>query len=543
MHPLIVILFTLNSCFVYYIQPILGGNMLVSKKIDFLTSLLVSFLFILNGCDIIDDIFGSNDDKDAFSYENESVAETFTSDAGGTLNTALGVTIIVPDSAIAPYTDGRNGSMIFSIELHDSVDIEAPNDETPIAPVYRFGPDGFTFARPVTIGFPAPDDIDLSKEVLSIWRINPSSGVLEEYPAIYDADLDLITTNTLHFSSYFPTIASKDGWSYNEVDLRDRSFGSWPSQSESNNFGSWPGPGSNTFGSWPGPGVIAAMRAKERGCVYVKNNFNYFVRLCVDKTNYALKYPEQDVPGLVLNGVLLEPWNFDGDNYDWYLPQGTFTVYVQYSSNLEVSPPYIAWGTTTLTINESASTLITTPVCPPFEFHSAGMPTDSRLTPGTAPCIPTPTIPVGTGDIQIQLTWGKAVPGIDLDLWVTDPNGDKCYYITPQVPSGGNLDRDNKCANYIDGRPENIFWESSPPNGEYIIEVHWYDDCGTGDTGQDYIVKRYVKGAVPEIKTYSRTIHTGTVQEVARFTIGNSKSRINEGNGKTYYPEFKLPPK
>ena len=70
---------------------------------------------------------------------------------------------------------------------YDAVVIgEAPDDETPIAPVYRFGPDGFTFARPITIGFPAPDDIDLTKEVLSIWRINPSSGVLEEYPAKYD---------------------------------------------------------------------------------------------------------------------------------------------------------------------------------------------------------------------------------------------------------------------------------------------------------------------------------------------------------------------
>jgi len=505
--------------------------------------LFVSSLIIVNGCDVIDSILGNNDDKDTFSYESESVAETFTSDAGGTLNTALGVTIIVQDSSIAQFTDGRNGSMIFSIELHDSVIVEAPVDETPIAPVYRFGPDGFTFARPVTIGFPAPNDIDLTKEILSIWRINPSSGVLEEYPAVYNAELDLITTSTLHFSSYFPTIASRDGWSYNEVDLRDRSFGSWPSPSESNNFGSWPGPGSNTFGSWPGPGVIAAMRAKERGCVYVKNNTNYFVRLCVNQTTYSLKYPEQDTPAMVWNGVLLEPWEFDGDNYDWYLPQGNFDIQVQYSSNLERDPPYTAWGTTPLNINESASTLITTPVCPPFEFIAAGMPTDPRLTPGPAPCTSAPTTPVGTGDIQIQLTWGKALPGIDLDLWVTDPNGDKCYYSTPQVPSGGYLDRDNKCSNYIDGRPENIFWESSPPNGEYIIEVHWYGDCSTGDTAQDYIVKRYVKDAVPEIKTYSRTIHAGAVQEVARFTIGNSKPIISDGNQKIYYPEHNLPPK
>ena len=328
--------------------------------------------------------------------------------------------------------------------------------------------------------------------------------------------------------------------------MSNRSFGAWPSPSESNGFNSWPSvTESNNFGSWPGAGVIAEMRAKERGGVYVKNNTNYFVCLCVDKTNYTLKYPEQDVPGLVLNGVLLQPWQFDGDNYDWYLPQGTYTVYVQYSSNLEVSPPYVAWGSATLIINESASTLITTPVLPPWNFQEAGMPTDPRLTQGYAPCSDCgcSTPPVGTGDIQVQLTWGKAAPGIDLDLWITDPNGDKCYYHTPQVPSGGYLDRDNKCSNYIDGRPENIFWESSPPNGEYIIEVHWYGDCGSGNTGQDYIVKRYVKDAVPKIKTYSRTIHAGAVQEVARFTIGNSKPIISDGNQKIYYPEHNLPPK
>ena len=278
--------------------------MSVSKKIVFLTSLFVGSLIIINGCDIIDNIFGSTDDKNEFSYETESVAETFTSDAGGTLSTALGVTIIVPDSAIALYTDGRNGSMIFSIELHDSVIVESPDGETPIAPVYRFGPDGFTFTRPVTIGFPAPDDIDLSKEVLSIWRINPSSGVLEEYPAKYDAELDLITAETLHFSSYFPTIAGINGVSYNGIDLRDRSFGDWPSPSESNNFNSWPSPSqSNNFNSWPTIGELAALRARERGCVYVKNNTNYFVRLCVNQSTYTLKYPEQDVPGLVWNGI------------------------------------------------------------------------------------------------------------------------------------------------------------------------------------------------------------------------------------------------
>ena len=516
----------------------------INRKIVVLTSLFISTLIIINGCDIIDTILHGNDPKEEFSFENESIAETFTSDAGGSINTALGVTIIVPDSAIAQYADGSNGSMIFSIELHDSVNIEAPDNETPITPVYRFGPDGFTFVRPVTIGFPAPGDIDLSKEVLSIWRIDPSSGVLEEYPARYDAGLDLILTETLHFSSYFSSIASMNGVSLNNIDLRDRSFGAWPSPSQSNNFNSWPSPSqSNNFNSWPTPGELAAMRDRERGCVYVKNNTNYFVRLCVESNTYTLKYPDQDVPGLVLNGVLLEPWQFDGDNYDWYLPQGSYTVHVQYSSNLETDPPYVAWGTTTLNINESASTLITTPVCPPFDFTSAGMPTDPRLTPGTAPCFEAPTIPVGTGDIQIQLTWGKALPGIDLDLWVTDPNGEKCYYNTLQVSSGGYLDRDNKCSNYENGRPENIYWTQTPPSGEYIIEVHWFEDCGAGDTNQDYKVTRYVKGATPEIKTYERTIQAGTVQEVARFTVGNSKPVISDETEKVYYPDFNLPPK
>jgi len=520
--------------------------MSIRTKIVFLSALFVGLLIIINGCDIIDNIFGSDDDKDEFSIEDESVAETFTTDAGGTLNSPLGVTIIVPDSAVALHADGSSGSMVFSIALHDSVDVESPEDETPITPVYRFGPDGFTFALPVTIGFPAPDDIDLSKEVLSIWRINNSSGVLEEYPAKYDADLDLITTKTRHFSSYFSSIASKNGISLNNINLRDRSFGLWPSISQSNNFNSWPSISqSNNFNSWPTVGELAAMRDRERGGVYVKNNTDHFVCLCIDKTNYTLKYPEQDVPGLVLNGVLLDPWNFDGDNYDWYLPQGTYTVYVQYSSNLEIAPPYIAWGETTLTINESASTLITTPILPPWDFTKAGMPRDTRLTLGYSPCSDcgAPTIPVCTGDIQVTLRWENEYP-LDLDLWVTDPNGERCWYNQKQVASGGRLDRDNKCGDtYEDGRPENICWNDvTPPNGEYIIQVKWYDDCDSGDTGQDFTLRVVVKDKPPV--TFLRTIHAGTTSEVAKFTFGDSTPIINgAGVGKVYYPEQNLPPK
>jgi hypothetical protein len=139
-------------------------------------------------------------------------------------------------------------------------------------------------------------------------------------------------------------------------------------------------------------------------------------------------------------------------------------------------------------------------------------------TPGNCSCTPEQTPSAGTGDIQVTLTWLSAA-SLDLDLWVTDPAGEKCYYGNPSSTSGGELDRDNLCGNYINGHPENIYWLSNPPQGEYIVEVDWYYDCGNNLSSQAYNVRTVVQGTT---HTYSGTINSEATVEVARFTVSHA---------------------
>jgi len=71
--------------------------------------------------------------------------------------------------------------------------------------------------------------------------------------------------------------------------------------------------------------------------------------------------------------------------------------------------------------------------------------------------------------LHCTLTWDTS--GTDVDFWITDPNGEKCYYAHRQTASGLALDVDD-----TDGYgPENITSTSVIP-GDYIVQVHYYND-------------------------------------------------------------------
>jgi hypothetical protein len=75
----------------------------------------------------------------------------------------------------------------------------------------------------------------------------------------------------------------------------------------------------------------------------------------------------------------------------------------------------------------------------------------------------------GTGDVFVTLTWNKLG---DVDLWLKEPNGNKIYFANRTSSTGGKLDYDN-----VSGYgPENIFYESTPPTGNYEVWVHYYSE-------------------------------------------------------------------
>ena len=119
----------------------------------------------------------------------------------------------------------------------------------------------------------------------------------------------------------------------------------------------------------------------------------------------------------------------------------------------------------------------------------------------------------GSGDVQITLTWDT---DDDLDLWVTDPDGERIYYGNSTSLSGGELDFD-----YTDGPgPENIFWpQYGAPSGTYTVQVDHY----SGVSANHYTVLVQSFGY---IKQYEGIINPGETITVVVFQSNSTLPKI-----------------
>jgi len=72
-------------------------------------------------------------------------------------------------------------------------------------------------------------------------------------------------------------------------------------------------------------------------------------------------------------------------------------------------------------------------------------------------------------DIRIVLNWNK--PDTDIDLWVTDPNGEKCYYSNNRTGNGGRISND-----FTDGFGPEQFLLKKAVKGQYKIETNFFNE-------------------------------------------------------------------
>lgn len=70
-------------------------------------------------------------------------------------------------------------------------------------------------------------------------------------------------------------------------------------------------------------------------------------------------------------------------------------------------------------------------------------------------------------DIRAVLTWDA--DNTDMDLWMTDPNEEKCYYGNPLNYNGGRMSRD-----FTGGYGPETYTIKQAKNGEYVIEINYY---------------------------------------------------------------------
>ncbi len=73
---------------------------------------------------------------------------------------------------------------------------------------------------------------------------------------------------------------------------------------------------------------------------------------------------------------------------------------------------------------------------------------------------------VAPRDVKVVLTWDTPT---DVDLWVIDPKGEKCYYAHRATKSGGNLDVDITA-----GYGPETFTMAKALYGVYSVQVQYY---------------------------------------------------------------------
>lgn len=437
---------------------------MIRFRFGVLVTLCLAVLVVMAGCskDKKESTTPDPNPPDTSDYE---AAGSVTTTQESTVSTESGASIDIPMYAVPPTDGGDPGTMTFSIERDTETTATPPSGHLLGSDVYRFGPDGFTFAEMVELTIPVTGDTT-GKEI-TINRIDPNTGATEIVGGAYDPATNTISTQRYHLSPYFASMFT-------------------PSET-----------------AW--------------GAFHVTNNSSsHWLHLCVEV--YNLKYPQADP-------------NYDGNSWstwapfghigwanegDWFLPQGDYTICVQVSRSGTISTPpgdperwEIQKSLNNPWSRYAPSTTEISIVGPPF----------GDAEDGACPCTPTPSTSVGTGELQVTLTWHNSLP-IDLDLWVTEPDGTQCYYGNATTTNGGTLDRDNLCSNYVNGRPENMFWASAPA-GQYKIQVKLYSTCGSDISSQSFDVRAVIKGVA---KTYTGSVSTGsTTVDVATITVSAGK--------------------
>lgn len=72
-------------------------------------------------------------------------------------------------------------------------------------------------------------------------------------------------------------------------------------------------------------------------------------------------------------------------------------------------------------------------------------------------------------DMRVVINWNAQ--NTDIDLWVTDPNGEKCFYSNPATAIGGRLSND-----FTGGYGPEQFLLKKAAKGKYKVEVDFYSD-------------------------------------------------------------------
>jgi hypothetical protein len=375
--------------------------------------------------------------------------------------------------------------MVFSAEP-SSRRPDLPSGFASVGPVVQLGPVGLTFEQPVALTFPIPEGVDPAT-VVGLTTVDPADGAWVVVSGVVDPVARTVTVWTDHFSPW--SVATRAG---------DRPVDGGVLRISN--------------GMARGGAVVYACDGDDRDCrPGLPTSHGYGV--CM--VSWDLLDPNQRFWG-VRDGMSRVAAALDGQSIDWWLPDGTYVVEPFFHmSQINQSPLYVPrhqmYVQPALTITLRGGQVVSFGDDYPRGYvegwtHCHGG-TGVGSTRG-------PITSVGTGDVQVTLTWQAEV---DVDLYVTDPAGDTVYYGNRSVLSGGELDRDNMCGDFEWGRPENVYWpQAGAPAGTYTVKVRYYGSCGSEDPTVAWTVRVIVGGTA---QSFTGVLAPYDEQTVTTFTV------------------------
>jgi len=120
-------------------------------------------------------------------------------------------------------------------------------------------------------------------------------------------------------------------------------------------------------------------------------------------------------------------------------------------------------------------------------------------------------------DIKVVLTWDSPT---DVDLWVIDPQGEKCYYQNKSTKNGGNLDID-----ITNGYGPETFTMAKALAGSFAVQVQYYSAYQTPVTRVKVFVVLY-EGASNEQRKSFEFVMTKPhqVYQIGNFIIDQTEN-------------------
>lgn len=120
-------------------------------------------------------------------------------------------------------------------------------------------------------------------------------------------------------------------------------------------------------------------------------------------------------------------------------------------------------------------------------------------------------------DLRVTITWNS--DATDVDLWVIEPDGTKCYYQNTRTKSGGELSQDQ-----TQGYGPERYQLAQAPAGEYTIIVHYYranPNLLAGETHVNVAVTRSAGTPREKTEKYNVILRKADEQaEVCRIKVG-----------------------